>query len=265
MKAPRTASFGGHEKPALELLHFERRVVGCCHHALALTPRYGHDQSRTLSLQRLSPPSSLLWAPRTPSRHDRISPSAYTHRLRPTWAAEEGLPSFRIRLSLRAGFHTPEASCPPPAHRGSLLPSPRSDGLGHFPFRVLLSRGCKVHALAFGPQVCFPRARPYGLGRAFDAPHRRRHLGRHPEPATRRSGAYRGGTYTRKSDTASNSGRPDPPSFRTLHLGSIPAAFAPAALPRGRAVRVARARYFRISARPSSRSCPRTSACPRAG
>jgi len=51
------------------------------------------DQSRTLSLQRLSPPSSLLWAPRTPSRHGRISRSAYTRRLRPTWAVEEGLPS----------------------------------------------------------------------------------------------------------------------------------------------------------------------------
>ena len=128
-----------------------------------------------------------------------------------------GPPQFRIRLSLRAGFHTPEASCPPPAYQGSLLPSPRHDGLGHFPFRVLISRGCKVHALAFGPQVCFPRSRPYGLGRAFDAPHRRHPLGRHPEPATRRSGAYRGGTYTRKSDTAPKSGRPDPPSFRTLH------------------------------------------------
>src|SRR5712691_101958 len=93
MEAPRTASFGGHEKPALELSHFARRVVGCRHHALALTPRYGHDQSRALSLQRLSPPSSLLWAPRTPSRHGGISPSAYTHRLCPTWAVEEGLPS----------------------------------------------------------------------------------------------------------------------------------------------------------------------------
>ena len=93
MKAPPTALFGGHEKPALELLHFKRRVVGCCHHALALTPRYGHDQSRALSLQQLSPPSSLLWAPRTPSRHGRISHSAYTRRLRPTWAVEEGLPS----------------------------------------------------------------------------------------------------------------------------------------------------------------------------
>ena len=93
MKAPRTALLGGHEKPALKLSHFERRVVGCCHHALALTPRYGHDQSRALSLQQLSPPSSLLWAPRTPSRHSRISHSAYTRCLRPTWAVEEGLPS----------------------------------------------------------------------------------------------------------------------------------------------------------------------------
>jgi len=73
--------------------HFQRRVVGCRHHALALTPRYGHDQSRALSLQRLSPPSSLLWAPRTPSRHGGISPSAYTRRPCPTWAVEEGLPS----------------------------------------------------------------------------------------------------------------------------------------------------------------------------
>src|SRR5882724_8788501 len=93
MEAPLTASLGSHEKPALELSHFARRVVGCCHHALALTPRYGHDQSRALSLQRFSPPSSLLWAPRTPSRHGEISPSAYTRRLRPTWAVEEGLPS----------------------------------------------------------------------------------------------------------------------------------------------------------------------------
>src|SRR5438034_2473855 len=93
MEAPLAASFGGHEKPALELSHFARRVVGCCHHALALTPRYGRDQSRALSLQRLSPPSSLLWAPRTPSRHGGISPSAYARRLRPTWAAGEGLSS----------------------------------------------------------------------------------------------------------------------------------------------------------------------------
>ena len=128
-----------------------------------------------------------------------------------------GSPQFRIRLYLRAVFNTPEASCASPTLRRSLLPSPRHDGLGHFPFRVLISRGCKVHALAFGPQVCSPRARPYGLGRAFDAPPGRRHFGRRLEPATRRSGAYRGGTSTRKSDAASRPDGPDPASFRTHH------------------------------------------------
>jgi hypothetical protein len=71
-----------------------------------------------------------------------------------------GSPQFRIRLSLRAVLRTPEASWPPPVPRASLLPSPRHDGLGHFPFRVPISRGCKVHALAFGPQVCPPRRNP---------------------------------------------------------------------------------------------------------
>ena len=83
-----------------------------------------------------------------------------------------GSPQFRIRLSLRALFHTPEVSCTSPASRRSLLPSPWRDRLGHFPFRVHISRGCKVHAFALGPQVRSPRARPYGLRRAFDAPHR---------------------------------------------------------------------------------------------
>jgi hypothetical protein len=108
-----------------------------------------------------------------------------------------GSPQFRIRLSLRAVSHTPEASCASPVCKRSLLPSPRNDRLGRFPFRVPISRGCKVHALAFGPQLRSPRASPYSLGRAFDAPLRRRHLWRRPEPATRRSGAYRGGTSTR--------------------------------------------------------------------
>ena len=128
-----------------------------------------------------------------------------------------GYPQFRIRLSLRALFCTPEASCAPPASVRSLLPSPRNDRLGHFTFRVPISRGCKVHALALGPQVCFPRARPYGLGRAFDAPLRRSDLSLRPEPATRRSGAYRGGTCTRKSDAAPRPDGPGPASFRTRH------------------------------------------------
>jgi hypothetical protein len=130
-----------------------------------------------------------------------------------------GSPQFRIRLYLRAVFPTPEASCASPVPQRSLLPSPRHDWLGHFPFRVPISRGCKVHALAFGPQVCSPRAQPYSYGRALDAPLGRHPLGRQLEPATRRSGAYRGGTYTRKSDAASRPDGPDPASFRTHHGG----------------------------------------------
>jgi hypothetical protein len=67
-----------------------------------------------------------------------------------------GSPQFRIRLSRRALFHTPEASCTSPVPRCSLLPSPWRDRLGHFPFRVLISRGCKVHTLSIGPAGSLP-------------------------------------------------------------------------------------------------------------
>jgi hypothetical protein len=132
-----------------------------------------------------------------------------------------GSPQFRIRLSLRAVSHTPEASCAPPACRRSLLPSPWNDRLGRFPFRVLISRGCKVHALAFGPQLRSPRVEAYASSRAFDAPLRRLPLGRRPEPATRRTGAYRGGTSTRKSDPAPRPDGPSPASFKTRHHGDL--------------------------------------------
>jgi len=131
-----------------------------------------------------------------------------------------GSPQFRTRLSLRALSLTPGVSCAlPESSMRSLLPSPRHDGFGHSPFRVLISRGCKVHASALGPQVRPPRAEPLGSSRAFDAPLRCRPLGRHPEPATRRSGAYRGGTPTRKSDVAPRPDCPGPVSFRTHHAG----------------------------------------------
>src|SRR5260370_7101931 len=118
MQTPLSALLGSPETPALELSHFQRRVVGCCHHALALPPRYGHDQSRALSLQRLSPPSSLLWAPRTPSRHRGISPSAYTPRLCPTWAAEEGRPTSAPPYTCvpPSTPRTPPPPPPPPPH-----------------------------------------------------------------------------------------------------------------------------------------------------
>src|SRR5215212_126708 len=65
-------------------------VVGSCDHALTLTSTRGRNQSRVPSLDRLSPASAVLRTPRTPARHDPPSPSAYTGRLRPTWAAGTG-------------------------------------------------------------------------------------------------------------------------------------------------------------------------------
>ena len=87
-----------------------------------------------------------------------------------------GSPQFRIRLSLRALFRTPGASCTSPACWRSLLPSPGHDWLGRSTFRFPISRGCKVHALALGPQVRPPHLGPFNPSRALDAPLRRRHL-----------------------------------------------------------------------------------------
>jgi len=70
-----------------------------------------------------------------------------------------------------------------------------SDSATH-PFRVVLSRGCKVH-LSIGPVNLLPSQQPYGHLRAFDIPLRRIALAPRPESATRRTGAYRDGTFTR--------------------------------------------------------------------
>jgi hypothetical protein len=150
-----------------------------------------------------------------------------------------GSPQFRIRLSLRALSLTPGVSCASPDSTRSLLPSPWHDRLGRSPFRVPISRGCKVHAFALGPQVRFPRVEPLGSNRAFDAPLRWRPLERHPEPATRRPGAYRGGTSTRKSDPAPGPSCPGPVPFRTHHAAILrgqegPAGDRPGAARRGR-------------------------------
>ena len=159
--------------------------------------------------------STVLRAPRTPSQHGDTSPSAYSHRLRPTWAAGEGLscsiPGLRY--------------VPPPVPRGrpaalrshpsrSLLPSPRHDRLGRPAFRCLSHEAAEIHsrwARSFASS-----AGPYGPVKAFDAPLRRPDLSGRPEPATRRTRrAYRGGTPTRWSGVAS---RPPPGStFRTRH------------------------------------------------
>lgn len=184
---------------------------------------------RTYPLTRARPkqgplaPAAFTTLIATMSPSDSLSTRRdFTFRLypppSPNVGRRGGSPQFRTRLSLRALFHTPGVSCAPPElPKRSLLPSPRHDWLGHSTFRFPISRGCKVHASALGPQGRSPHAKPLGLRRALDAPLRCRPLGRHPEPATRRSGAYRGGTYTRKSDAAPRPDGPSPALFRTHH------------------------------------------------
>ena len=91
----------------------------------------------------------------------------------------------------------------------SLLPSPRHDRLGHPSLSGAHVSGLQG-LLQAGPAALLPS---FGLdrdrtlpNRAFDAPLGRRDLARRLEPATRLSGDYRGGTSTRKSDTACSAG-----------------------------------------------------------
>jgi hypothetical protein len=96
-------------------------VVGSRDHALTLTSTRRHNQSRAPSLGRLSPASTVLWAPRTPARHAALSPSAYRRRRRPTWAAGTGL-SCSASHCLRMPSSLPRAG-PAPLRVCSLVQS----------------------------------------------------------------------------------------------------------------------------------------------
>ena len=134
------------------------------------------------------PPSQVLRAPRTPSRHEPTSPPAYRVRLRPTWAAEEGLSCSVLDCPCVPSSLPREG----PVHRRfpmhSLLPSPRNDGLGPSAFRLLSHEAARFtlshSARRFAPLARNPTA-PGGLSTlrsdGQDLSHR-------PEPATRRSG-----------------------------------------------------------------------------
>jgi hypothetical protein len=120
-----------------------------------------------------STPSTVLRAPRTPSQHGDTSPSAYSHRLRPTWAAGEGL-----------SCSIPGLRCvPPPVPRGcpaGLRSQPsavyclRRDMIGSAtpPFGFLSHGAAEIHscwARSFAPA---PRGlRPaYGFRRSAQTP-----------------------------------------------------------------------------------------------
>lgn len=97
-------------------------------------------------------------------------------------------------------------TCPPPypvdvlhpsgSHGCSLLPSSCHERLGHPSLSVVYVTRLQG-SLHVGPINLLPSKKPYGDLRAFDIPLRRRTLARRPGSATRRSGAYRDGTFTR--------------------------------------------------------------------
>ena len=99
----------------------------------------------------------------------------FRRRLIGTAFARRGPPGRVSPVPYQAVF-----TCPPPypagvlhrsgPHGCSLLPSPWHERLGlPIPFRVLMSRGCKVH-LSIGPANLLPSQRSYDRLRAFDAP-----------------------------------------------------------------------------------------------
>ena len=202
---------GGREEHALEFSCFFNGVVGPLGHALTLTPTPCATKVGSL-------PSSGVVAAAvigTTSPSDSLPARCrFALGLSVAFCPDEGRRGgsvlFRVRLSLRASLSTPEVSC---ARMQSHVPVStdavcclRRDmsGSATSPFRVLISRGCKVHAFALRPATLLPSQAPYSTLRALDAPLRRRALTPHPGPATRLSGDYRDGTFTRKSDTTGN-------------------------------------------------------------
>jgi hypothetical protein len=189
---------GDQEKPAVKLSCLFYGVVEPLGHALALTLTHRRDQSRA---------PSLRW------RYGR-HPQRYYE---PLGLPPDSLP-FRTRLigrvfagRRRSGRVSPVpcrafTTCPPPypgnvLHRSgstrcSLLPSPWNERLGHPTLSGIYLTGLQgsLHA---GPEALLPSQKPYGSLRAFDIPLRREDLSPRPGSATRRAGAYRGGTLTR--------------------------------------------------------------------
>ncbi len=109
---------------------------------------------------------------------------------------------FRVRLSPHALLHTPGTSCTPPDLAGAVCCLRRDmSGSANPSLSGIYLTGLQG-SLDVGPAALLPSQEPYGSLRALDAPLGPGDLAPRLEPATRRSGAYRDGTFTRKSDTA---------------------------------------------------------------
>ena len=109
---------------------------------------------------------------------------------------------FRLRLSPHALLLTPGMSCTHPALAGAVCCLRREMSGSANPSLSGISVTGLQGSLDVGPTALLPSQEHCCSLRALDAPLGRRDLAPRLEPATRRSGAYRDGTLTRKSDTA---------------------------------------------------------------
>ena len=196
---------GGRAELAPGFSCFVFGVVGSCDHALTLTPVRKHDQSRVPSLYRRSGHRLLryyepLGLPLgTAPFHTRLIGAAFARRGR-----RGGPLLFRTRLSLRAVFPTPGGSCAPPALARTVCCLRRDmTGSAPPPFGAYLTR-LQSSRSRIRPAVSLPSAetlRPPEGSRRSAQPRGSRPGAGACYAAPRQ--AYRGGTPTRKSGTAS--------------------------------------------------------------
>ena len=168
-----------------------------------LTSLHRHDQSRVPSLVRPFDRRQRYYEPLG------LPPSTipFRHRLIGTAFARRG-PLGRVSPVPYQAVLT----CPPPYPVGvlhpsgscgcSLLPSSWHERLDHLSLSGFLCHEAARFTFRLGPPTCFP---PRSLSASEGLSTSRLNestLAARPGPATRRTGAYRDGTLTRKSDTA---------------------------------------------------------------
>ena len=133
---------------------------------------------------------------------------------------------FRIRLLPHALLLTPGTSCTRPVIPDAVCCLRRDmSGSANPSLSGVYLTGLQG-SLDVGPTALLPSQEHCCSLRALDAPLGRRDLAPRLEPATRRSGAYRDGTLTRKSDTARIALR-GAVFVRTHHAGNLVVAAQP--------------------------------------
>jgi len=208
---------GKREEPVSEIRLLSLEGVGSVDHASEPFLVHGRNQSRVPSLrpaftghQRYYEPLAeflATWPTGTPPLRDPLIGSAFARR---------GQPARVSPVPCRA-----VPACSPPYPGGVPRPSGASDAVCCLHREMTGSADLSLSgayvsglqgSLDAGPAGLLPARWPYSQRRAFDAPLHRRDFARQWEPATGRSGAYPGGTYTRKFDTTCEPmGRRPPP------------------------------------------------------